>query len=49
MKLKKETQAESVREQNDEVNGWTHDGEVTGDWRRPQIVKRRDRFVVKYL
>ena len=48
MRLNKETQTESVREQNDEVNGWTQVGEVTADWRRPQIVKRCDLFLVKH-
>jgi hypothetical protein len=48
MKLKKETQAESISEQDDEVNGWAQDGEVTVDWRRPQTGKRHDLFLAKY-
>jgi len=48
MKLKKETQTESVREQDVEVNGWPQDAGVTGAWRRPQIGKRHDLFLVKY-
>jgi len=48
MKLKKETETESVREQDDEINGWAQDAEVTADWRRPQIGKRHDLFLVKY-